>query len=85
MLKETGRLWISIPVLDDLPFEHGRDIVLGHGHLVPYTTESIRKMLTLASFEDCIRINHTPYIFGHWKVIGREKDNLESSRWLAIK
>lgn len=85
ILKPQGKMWISIPVLDHLPFEHARDIVLGHGHLVPYMHGTVEAMIRLAGFSTWSQAEPAPDIFGHWKVIGRDKDNLESSRWLAIK
>src|ERR1700685_369744 len=52
ILKSGGKLWISIPVLDHLPFEHARDIILGHGHLAAYTHQLVEDMIRLSGFHN---------------------------------
>lgn len=95
ILKPGGKLFLSVPVLDRLDKEHSRDIVLNHGHQVPYTCDSFRAFLGTTHFTNGRRLEMDSNlenkdaellsIFGHWRVIGHEKDDLESCRWMLIK
>jgi len=88
ILKTGGVLHVSMPVLDYLEPDHARDIILGHGHMTAWTRDSLGTVCTLAGFKDMeedIDINagnneFRPIIYGHHRVIGIEKDELESFR-----
>lgn len=84
ILKPSGRLRLCIPVLDRLDIEHGRDIVFGHGHQAAYTTGLVRHFLRLAGFRRIDSSFRKP-CDGHWKIIGEEKDDVETARLEAIK
>lgn len=85
ILKPGGSLYISMPVLDRLPKEHAIDMILGHGHEAAYTEQSLIRIVGLSPFKHTLPIPTNPSLFGHWRVIGEEKDNLESFRIQLIK
>ena len=85
ILIPGGKLWIAMPILDRLDPDAARDIILGHGHLAAYTADSLRHILELSPFETVIYLTERPAIFGHWRVIGEEKDALESFRAVLHK
>lgn len=87
VLKKDGVLRLCVPGIDRLDYDHARDIVLNHGHLCAYTEESLQEMLRLTPFilrnvrldlprADCD---------GHWKIIGADKDKIETHRIEATK
>lgn len=84
ILKPAGQFWLSVPVLDRLPPYHARDIVLGHGHLIFFTAHSVETLLRLAGFHQ-FQTHADGSLFGHERVIGKEKDDLESARYVCIK
>lgn len=84
ILEPGGVLRLCMPVLERLEPAHGRDIILGHGHLASYTTNLIEHILRIAGFKD-IRETWRIEIDSHWKVIGKEKDDLETARIEGIK
>ena len=85
VLRNGGNLWLALPVLDRLDKPHARDIILGHGHLAAYTSDSLRFVLAASSFRIGHRLSDRPEIFGHWRVIGAEKDDTESCRYQLVK
>jgi len=89
ILKSGGLLHISCPVVDRLEPDHARDILLGHGHLSFWTEQSLASFLSLAGFRDIARDidgdGKRPAIYGHWRVIGEAKDELESARFRLTK
>lgn len=85
ILKPGGSLYISMPVLDRLPKEHAIDMILGHGHEAAYTEHSLIRIVGLSPFKHTFPIPPNPSLFGHWRVIGEEKDSLESFRIQLIK
>ena len=85
VLVHSGRLWLSLPVLERLDVNHARDIILGHGHLAAYTTESLWFVMRTAKFRSVSHLSNRPEIFGHWKAIGSDKDGIESARFLLVK
>lgn len=84
VLCDGGALWLSIPVLDRLGNDKARDIILGHRHRAAYSKDSLCKVIHLSPFSN-ILVNVENEIFGHWKVIGKEQDKLESFRCKLIK
>lgn len=83
ILKPGGQMKVCVPVLDRLNTEHGRDIVFNHGHLCAYTTESLAYFIELAGFST--EQTERSEIDGHHRVIGLEKDTLETARILCTK
>lgn len=85
ILKPGGVFYVCVPILDRLTPEHAIDIIVGHGHLMVYNKQNLSKMLNLAGFNDIKEPNFDPNLFGHWKVIGRSKDELETLRLECVK
>lgn len=85
ILKPGGTLRLCVPVLDALTVEHGRDIVFNHGHAAAYTVNTLDHMLRLAGFRSFGPSMFKEQLDGHHKVIGRDKDLIETSRWEASK
>lgn len=86
VLKPGGTLRLCMPVLDRLPPPAARDIILNHGHQGAYSTELIKKFLQVAGFNPLnIRVTARQPIDGHHKVIGIQKDDLETARIEARK
>lgn len=79
ILRPGGKFRLSVPVLDHLPIAHARDIIFGHGHLCAFSSELAMDFLRVAGFQ---HITFVPRDAGdhHWKVIGKEKDDLETCR-----
>lgn len=84
ILKPGGKLRLCVPVLDRLPNDHARDIILGHGHLAAYNTQLAKQFLRIAGFT---LIHETPWrpTDGHHRVIGHAVDDLETARLEAVK
>jgi len=85
ILKPGGKLRLCIPVIDRLEMAHARDIVFGHGHKATYTTTLLMHLLRITGFTGVVEVGFNPDIDGHWKVIGREKDGIETCRLEAFK
>ncbi len=86
ILKPGGTLRVCIPVLESLNREHAADIICGHGHKAAYTCDLIKHMLRVAGFGwQNIERTARADTDGHWKVIGDEKDMLETCRIEATK
>ena len=87
ILKKGGVLRVCVPVLYlIIPHNrnHARDLCLGHGHQNLYTQESLGQMLWCAGFEAWVATVRAE-CDGHWKVIGAEKDHMETLRIEATK
>jgi predicted SAM-dependent methyltransferase len=81
VLRPGGTLRLCIPVLDALNREHAIDIILNHGHKAAYSPELICSMLFAAGFEHHrMQASDRAECDGHWKIIGAEKDDLETAR-----
>lgn len=85
ILEPCGILRVCVPILDRLADDHARDIILGHGHLMVYNEANLTKMLKLAGFRLVEPTPFDPNIDGHWKVIGVDKDGIETLRLEAVK
>lgn len=85
ILAPGGTLLICMPVLDRLSKAHAIDMILGHGHLGAYTVDSLNCIVSLVGFSDVMAGVARSNIEGHHKVIGVEKDDLETHRILLIK
>jgi len=93
ILKPGGTFRLCIPVLDALVAgprkigmapEHARDLVFGHGHQCAFTKQLAYIFLSLAGFIIILHSERDPHD-QHWKVIGEEKDTLETARFIATK
>lgn len=85
ILKPGGKFRLCIPVLDRVTREHARDLVFGHGHQCAFDLELARIFLWLAGSWKCIQDVPRDEHDEHWKVIGKEKDDLETCRLEATK
>lgn len=85
VLKIGGILRVSVPVLDALPPTHARDIIVGHGHLMVYNFQNLSRMIMVAGFASVASAQFNKNIDGHWRIIGEEKDKLETLRIEAVK
>jgi len=86
VLRPGGIVRICMPVLDRLHGPQAKDIIMNHGHQAAYTTDLIKKFLQVAGFNPMnIRTTGRSPIDGHFKVIGQQKDDLETARIEAIK
>lgn len=78
-------LRVCVPVLDKITDKnHARDLVVSHGHEVVMTLEVVTQLLLLAGFSYVVKTIRKE-CDGHWKVIGIEKDDIETLRVEARK
>lgn len=89
ILKESGTIRVCVPAIDQIreslmPIELARDDVLNHGHLIFFSQDSLICLLTIAGFKYCT-ISSRRECDGHWRVIGKERDDLETLRMEAVK
>lgn len=84
ILKPRGLLRVCCPVLDRLDPVAARDIALNHGHLMIFSTHSLKDFIKIAGFVD-IQETGRKDIDGHHRQIGVEKDNRETARIEARK
>lgn len=85
ILKPGGVLRICVPILDRITDDaHKRDLVLGHGHQVIMNFGVLSHLMHLAGF-NLIAETARRDCDSHWKVIGMEKDDLETLRVEATK
>lgn len=84
ILKPGGMLRICCPVLERLNRAAARDIALNHGHLIIFSTQSLKDIIRIAGFSN-IRETKRSHFDGHWRIIGREKDDIETARIEAVK
>lgn len=80
-----GTLRLCVPVLNSVPADHARDLILGHGHVAAYTQDSLRQILLLADLHTYEWNSPRDPVDGHWNVIGIEKDDLETFRVECVK
>lgn len=87
ILQPGGTMRICMPVLNKLSVEHAREMVLMHGHVSAWTPELIAFFLRAAGFpEGDIRLtDRREGVDGHFLIIGRERDDLETARLEATK
>jgi predicted SAM-dependent methyltransferase len=85
ILIPGGTIRLCVPVLDRLGYAQSRDIILNHGHLAAYQDwQSLKRFLKVAGFRE-VKTTPRKDTDGHWKVIGEEKDDLETCRLEAVK
>lgn len=87
ILKPGGILRVCCPVVGrDLERGHVIDLLTNHGHLIGLNLHLLRTMLWAAGFNFLnVETTKRKEIDGHWKVIGLEKDDLETCRMEAVK
>jgi predicted SAM-dependent methyltransferase len=87
ILKPGGTLRLCVPVVGvHLKREHAKDLILGHGHLQALDRNIVITLLWVAGFElDKIHITNRKDIDGHYRVIGKELDDMETLRIEATK
>jgi predicted SAM-dependent methyltransferase len=78
ILKPEGTIRICVPVLDNLSFPKSLDIMLNHGHELIFTSDSIFQMVRTIFCDTAFTGRNQ--IDGHWKVIGKEQDDMETCR-----
>lgn len=84
VLKKGGKLRVCCPVLERLDKDAARDIALNHGHLIIFSSQSLKDLIRIAGFQN-IQPARRDSIDGHYRVIGTAKDDLETARFVAIK
>lgn len=85
VLKPGGKVRICCPVIGPwLVRSHAFDLIVNHGHCLMLHEEAMRTLMWAAGF-DLIHIRRTDRapIDGHARVIGEDKDNLETCRMEA--
>jgi predicted SAM-dependent methyltransferase len=87
ILKRGGVLRLCVPVIGvHLKHDHARDLIVGHGHLQALDRNIVITMLWAAGFElPKIQITGRKDCDGHFRVIGKELDDLETLRIEAAK
>ena len=90
ILKPGGKLRVCVPILSYLIEYDNRnkcvDLILNHGHKFVFCADSLHDLLYAAGFEEGdIHFTDRLEIDGHWKVIGKELDDLETIRMEATK
>jgi ubiquinone/menaquinone biosynthesis C-methylase UbiE len=84
ILRKGGKIRICVPVLDHLSTSAAIDIVVNHGHKVVMSYGILGQLLGLAGFQFIHRSDRKEWD-GHWKIIGKEKDDLETLRVEAMR
>lgn len=85
VLEPGGVLRVCVPALNEaMTQEHIRDLCTGHGHQQIYNEETLFYFLRAAGF-GYITATARKEEDGHWRIIGVEKDNLETLRMEATK
>lgn len=87
ILRPGGIFRVCIPVLDRLDRDKAVDIITNHGHLTIWNSELIPVVLWVAGFcpSTIVPVPFDPEIDGHWRVIGKEQDEMETARFEASK
>lgn len=84
ILKPGGVLRVCCPVLNRLDWYAKRDIIMGHGHQIFFTSDSLELLLSL-SFSSFPKKSWRMACDGHHRIIGVEKDDCETDRWELMK
>lgn len=90
ILKPGGWLRVCVPSISRVhalggTFNHIRDLICGHGHLAVYDHDILHAMLTTARFNKVYPVARDIQVDHHWRVIGPDKDDLETIRMEAMK
>lgn len=84
ILKSGGVLRVCVPSLFRVDKAKARDLVLNHGHLMVFYPDTLKRLLVIAGFGNVVETGRNE-IDGHWKIIGKEQDDLETIRVEATK
>lgn len=86
ILVPGGILRICVPDITrpGISADHAADLIVNHGHLMVYTQQNLEHMLWVAGF-GTVTVTGRSHADGHWRVIGVEKDDIETLRVEAIK
>lgn len=85
VLVSGGVLRVCVPEpKTSMELAHMRDLITGHGHLQVLNLHALTALLYAAGFTRVFQTDRKD-IDGHWKVIGKEKDDLETLRVEAVK
>jgi predicted SAM-dependent methyltransferase len=85
VMRDGATLRICVPEPKiSMEMWHLRDLILGHGHQQVLKLHSLTVGLYAAGFVNVVQSDRKE-CDGHWRVIGIEKDDLESLRVEAIK
>jgi len=86
VLKHGGILRLCVPELARLDRPKRKDIITNHGHVMVYNMTNIKDMLTTAGFDRQLIVKtKARNTDGHFKVIGKHLDDLETLRVEATK
>jgi hypothetical protein len=87
ILKPSGYFRVCVPTVGThLTREHAADLLTNHGHLIGFTPSLLMTVLWCAGFDmDSINETGRSPLDGHFRVIGIEKDDLETCRIEATK
>ena len=86
ILKPGGVLRICVPTLARVPREKAVDLILNHGHKFVFSPASLMDMMFAGGFSrDNILMRGRSEIDGHFRIIGKELDDLETIRVEATK
>ena len=85
VLRKEGVLRVCVPsIREGMTSDHRRDLILGHGHLQILHYDNLVWALQVAGFPTTYTARRQP-CDGHWRVIGLDKDDLETLRVEAVK
>jgi hypothetical protein len=85
VLRKNGTLRVCVPTIKgEMTNDHRRDLILGHGHLQILHYDNLVWALQCAGFPTTMSTGRKE-IDGHHRVIGVEKDDLETLRVEAVK
>lgn len=87
ILKTNGVLRICCPAVGPwLERDFARDLLINHGHKMILQEEPMRTLLWASGFE-LWNIKRTDRwdMDGHWKIIGKPQDDIETCRMYATK
>lgn len=85
ILKPKGVLRVCIPVLDKIPDKQwAADLIEKHGHVQLLCKETLTHLLSVAGFSSVQQTGRSE-CDGHWKIIGKERDDAETLRMEATK
>lgn len=85
ILKPRGVIRICVPQLRNIRDRaHALGLIYGHGHQMIYSLPTLERMLWAVGFSSfCETSRHETD--GHYRVIGSEKDDMETLRMEAMK
>lgn len=84
VLQPDGTIRICVPELTRLDQKAAVDIIVNHGHQVVFCETNLTQILKAAGYRN-IRVTPRDEIDGHWRVIGKDKDDAETLRIEAKK